>query len=523
MSTTEIAVPSSNAAARRADFISQSTAVEQSRAVAEVQAMVLVAQQVPRSIPQAIADMRESCQQMGLAERAFFRFPRAGGAVSGPSVHLARELARCWGNIDYGITELRRDDVGHYSEMQAWAWDMQTNARTQTKFVVPHMRDKRGGPEVLTDLRDVYENNANQGARRVRETIFAILPTWFTEEAKAICTKTMTDGGGKPVATRVADALSMFEGIGVRTERLERKFGASASWTPHDLAQLAVSFKSIREGTVTIDDEFPQDRVTTDDVAPAVAAAPAPVAQEQPVQAAPPVAAQPAEPEPTPAPAEPAQRPPTQRQMSDQIAQERQQPKNQRQRGTSTPADAGAEYGEVVRSIDDEPPGKAETMSGAQMIVHLAGRHGVDTGDGVARMCTQVIGREVVGPKDLSQTEQTRVVAALQGLGDGVDFVFADSAGGTVPAPVTLPDAKAADAGPAPLSPQQSDADGWREPEWREYLGSKGVRLTEFWKFARPLVKERSGQSVGNADELAGLGLGDELRAWIDAAAEGQS
>ena len=62
--------------------VGQGTAVEQSRAVAEVQAAVLIARQFPRNEAQAIARMRVACQQPELAQRAFFRFPRGSSMVS---------------------------------------------------------------------------------------------------------------------------------------------------------------------------------------------------------------------------------------------------------------------------------------------------------------------------------------------------------------------------------------------------------------------------------------------------------
>ncbi|MFD9764758.1 hypothetical protein ACFWXI_14650 [[Kitasatospora] papulosa] len=247
--------------------VGQGTAVEQSRAVAEVQAAIVVAQQCPRDINAAIAEMRQSCTQLYLAERAQFRFPRAGSTVSGPSVHLARELARCWGNIQYGLVEMRRDDEFGESEMQAFAWDVQKNSRNSSTFIVPHKRDQKGGPKQLTDMRDIYENNANNGARRVREAIFAILPPWFVEEAKELCAQTIRDGGGKPLNIRVADAIKAFEGIGVTADRIETKLTRpSGKWTDHDVAQLIVIFRSIQQGEVTADEEFPAPRVTVDEI-----------------------------------------------------------------------------------------------------------------------------------------------------------------------------------------------------------------------------------------------------------------
>jgi hypothetical protein len=267
--------------------IGQGTAVEQSRAVAEVQAAVIVAQQCPRSITLARSAMQASCAVWGMAERAFYRFPRAGQTISGPSVHLARELARCWGNVQYGVTELRRDDEHAQSEMQAWAWDVQTNTRSATTFIVPHLRDKKTGPERLTDMRDIYENNANQGARRLREVIFSILPPWFTEEAQEACRKTLDNGEGKPLEVRVAGAVKMFDAMGITLERLERKIGRPADrWDVYDVTQLVTVYRSLSRGEIAVADEFPdvviQRRVTEAELAPPAAppADPAPTVDE---------------------------------------------------------------------------------------------------------------------------------------------------------------------------------------------------------------------------------------------------
>jgi len=250
-----------------ADRIGQATAVEQARAVAEVQAAIVVAQQCPRDMEEARRQMRDSCRQQALAERAFFRYSRAGSTITGPSVHLARELARCWGNIQYGIAELRRDDAHGQSEMQAWAWDVQTNTRSSNTFIVPHKRDKKDGPVAIVDMRDIYENNANNGARRVREAIFAVLPPWLTEEAKTLCSETLKDGGGEPLPQRIGKAVDVFAGYGVRVEQLETRLGRpKGRWDEHDVAQLLVIAQSLKRGEVTVDEEFPSVRVTADEI-----------------------------------------------------------------------------------------------------------------------------------------------------------------------------------------------------------------------------------------------------------------
>ena len=240
---------------------SQSTMVEQSRAVAEVQAAVVVARQAPRDIQRAVAEMRQSCQMPRLAERAFFRYSRGDAQVTGASIHLARELARCWGNIDYGSKELRRDPGSGVSEMMAFSWDLEANSRSENTFIVPHVRDTRKGRKILEDQRDIYENNANAAARRQRECIFAVLPVWFIEEAKDICAETIrkgVSGNGKTLQQSIADCIAAFGTKGVTRQQMEAKIGRPAGeWIDQDVANLRVIFASISRGETTVSEEFP--------------------------------------------------------------------------------------------------------------------------------------------------------------------------------------------------------------------------------------------------------------------------
>lgn len=259
--------------------VTQTTMVEQSRAVAEVQAAVTVALQFPRDMQRAWAEMRQSCGRLRLAERAFYAVPNRG---NGPSVHLARELARIWGNIDYGVRELSRDDDVGMSEVQAYAWDQQTNVRSSRTFQVPHARMKNKNREALTDLGDIYLNNQNVGARAVREVIFTVLPSDFVEEAQNLCHATLKNGDGAPIEKRLSDAIAAFKGIGVNVERLESKIGKPrGQWGPQQVADMGVWFTSISRDGVDASDLLPEIVVTADDFAgPNIPAAPVPGGDE---------------------------------------------------------------------------------------------------------------------------------------------------------------------------------------------------------------------------------------------------
>jgi hypothetical protein len=249
--------------------VGQATAVEQSRAVAEVQAAIVVAQQCPRDVVGARLAMLDSCRQMFLAEKAFFRYKRGSSQISGETIHLARELARCWGNVQYAVNELRRDIEAGESEMLAFAWDVQTNTRSSTTFIVPHGRDSDGKIVPLVSLRDVYENNQNSGSRRVREMIFNVLPPWYVEEAKQTCTQTLAGGGGAEKLPQLRDqVIETFAGFGIARNQMEQKVGRSAGeWNEFDLAQFRVIYRSIQRREISIEDEFPPPRVTTEEIA----------------------------------------------------------------------------------------------------------------------------------------------------------------------------------------------------------------------------------------------------------------
>lgn len=238
---------------------SQGTIVEQTRAAAEVAAAVRVARDFPRNPAKAVADMTELCSRLPVAERAFYEVPNRG---AGLSIHIARELARIWGNVDYGVRELRRDDDTGVSEMQVWAWDQETNVRNSRSFIQPHERMKQGRRQKLTDLSDIYLNNQNTGSRAVRESIFAVLPGWFLADAEARLKSTLKNGDGKPLTERVADAVTKFDEAGVTAKELEGRVGKpSTQWTPNDLAILSRIYTTITMDGIPASSFFPEKPV----------------------------------------------------------------------------------------------------------------------------------------------------------------------------------------------------------------------------------------------------------------------
>jgi hypothetical protein len=230
-------------------------AIEQERAIAEAQGKLVIAKRFPRNPAAAFQAVMESCSRPGFAEEALYSYPRGGETVSGPSIRMAEELARCWGNIDYGLRELSRREGE--SEMDAYAWDLETNTVSSQKFTVRHLRDKRGGAQKLTDERDIYEIGASMGARRMRARILAILPGDLVEAAVEKCRATLRGESEVPLADRVRQLVAAFAKLDVPATLIEKRIKKPASEiTGEDLADLRGIYKSLRDGMTKPSDWF---------------------------------------------------------------------------------------------------------------------------------------------------------------------------------------------------------------------------------------------------------------------------
>src|SRR5574340_1669066 len=159
------------------------------REVAEVQGAIVLAKKFPRNQIEAMDRILNACQRPSLAEGALYSYARGGTDITGPSIRLAEVAAQNWGNLQFGIRELEQRNGE--STVEAYAWDMETNVRQAKVFQVAHKRHTKKGSYQLEDPRDIYEMVANQGARRLRACILAVIPGDVTEAAVAQCEATM--------------------------------------------------------------------------------------------------------------------------------------------------------------------------------------------------------------------------------------------------------------------------------------------------------------------------------------------
>jgi len=228
----------------------QSTAmvdVASTRASQEVQAAMVVAKRFPRNETDSFNRIMQACRRPSLAEAAVYEFPKGGSKVTGPSIRLAEVLARAWGNLECGVTEIEQRDGE--STMLAFAWDLETNTRISRTFVVKHELRTKQGTKTLTDPRDIYEMTANQGARRLRACILATIPGDVVDAAVTQCEQTMAGNSTEPLADRVRKMVVAFGDHGISQAMIEKRLGhALTAATEHELVSLRKVYQSIKDG-----------------------------------------------------------------------------------------------------------------------------------------------------------------------------------------------------------------------------------------------------------------------------------
>lgn len=227
---------------------------DQQRAIAEVQAAMMIARMNPRDPIAAMDRILNACSRQSLADAAVYTYNRGGSDVTGPSIRLAEAIAQQWGNMQFGIRELEQRHGE--STVQAFAWDVETNTRREVTFQVPHIRHTRQGTKRLEDPRDIYEMVANQGARRLRACILAVIPGDVTEAAVEQCEVTMkATADNSPEAQ--AKIVSAFAAFGVTKEQIEKRIQRRLdSVQPAQVVSLKKIYASLRDGMSAVSDWF---------------------------------------------------------------------------------------------------------------------------------------------------------------------------------------------------------------------------------------------------------------------------
>jgi hypothetical protein len=237
---------------------SEATKVEQTRAFAEVVVQAELAKRFPRNMLEVFRRIEEAFENSPeLVVKSKYKF-RKGEEVTGYTINFARAVAECVGNIHYSFKEL--SNTNKQSEMLSYAWDLETNTMQTRSVIVKHQRDlKGGGTKDLNSNRDIYENNANQASRRLRDCILGVLPAAAVKKAERVVEDLLTRAFPQEKRKHYAEEnVKRFKEIGVSKKDLVAKLGDKPTemWTRDDFANLAGIYDDIQKGTATVENTF---------------------------------------------------------------------------------------------------------------------------------------------------------------------------------------------------------------------------------------------------------------------------
>lgn len=246
--------------------------VAETKEVAEIKAKMYLARQFPRDLNQCIANILRECESPRLAEIAQYEYKKGDSVIKGPSIRLVEVVARHFGNLLSGITEM--DRIGNRSTVKVFAWDLESNYADEKIFEMDFIRNTKRGSYTITDEREKYEFMANYAARRKRACIQAVIPGYIIEEAVDACEKALEaslkkgkDGKEKTVEELRASMLAAFVEIGewITPEMLGSSCGKDFDkLSTKDIVKLRNLYNAIKDGFVKAEVAFGKENEGAD-------------------------------------------------------------------------------------------------------------------------------------------------------------------------------------------------------------------------------------------------------------------
>ena len=214
---------------------------------AEVEAALILAKKFPRNEDKAFQKLMHSCERTTFAENATYSFPRGSGMVSGPSVNIAREAARVWENIEYGLLIVFENEVER--KIRAWAWDKETNTRSFAEDTFAKLIYRKKGGWIKPDERDLRELTNRRGSILIRNCILSIMPKDLIDDALIKCKDTLKKAAKQDPDKARKNLILAFSQINVTVQMIEEKLGHPISkCTEDEIVELRQIWQSINDG-----------------------------------------------------------------------------------------------------------------------------------------------------------------------------------------------------------------------------------------------------------------------------------
>jgi hypothetical protein len=228
---------------------------------AEVDQQIATARALPRSIHHAVQNiMTLATIDTESAEECIYALPRAGKAITGPSIRLAEIISSQWGNCRVGARVVHVDRFEKYVEAEGVFHDLETNTAT-TARVRRRISDKHG--KLLNEDMIVVTGNAACSIAK-RNAILGGVPKAVWRKAYAAVEQVLA-GDVKTLAERRDAAMKAFAAFGVAPEQIFEALGIGGldDITLEHLATLTGMRSALKNNEADVEEMFPKKQVET--------------------------------------------------------------------------------------------------------------------------------------------------------------------------------------------------------------------------------------------------------------------
>lgn len=239
-------------------FVTPSLSVIEQQERAQIDQLISTAKKFPRDLVRVKRSMEAMATlDAETAEGCNYTLKRKDKAgqvvlIQGPSVRMAEIAVSCFGNIRSGSRIVSND--GKVITGQAFCHDLENN--TFIAWETQRRITDKNGRTYGDDLQTLTGNAAT--AIAFRNAVFKIIPSALI---KPVADKALQVAVGdiKTLEQRRQRAIKKFATFGIDEERLLKSLGKTsvAQIDVADVEHLFGIFTAIKEGSVTIEDQFP--------------------------------------------------------------------------------------------------------------------------------------------------------------------------------------------------------------------------------------------------------------------------
>lgn len=229
---------------------------------AAIDTQIATAKQYPRILSECREKLMEvACVDQEVAETMFYRLPRGGRTIEGPSVRFAEAIVYAWQNLRVDSRVVSIDEK--FVTAQATAIDLERNnaQRSEVKLRITDKYGKRYNEDMI-----IMTSNA-ACSKAARNAVFKVVPFSLAKKAfeKA---KLVSIGGDKPINQVVAEEIARWLNQGVDEKLILDKLGRRKleDLTIDDVLTLKGMRNAIGDGDVTLEELFAPESGKADEL-----------------------------------------------------------------------------------------------------------------------------------------------------------------------------------------------------------------------------------------------------------------